>query len=67
MPCFEIDIAGEGYERLCAWAAAERRPIAFEAEVLLFRLLGVWPYDSVPVGPRPQTANVVPSKEKAQG
>jgi hypothetical protein len=23
MPCFEIDIAGEGYERLCAWAAAE--------------------------------------------
>jgi hypothetical protein len=67
MPSFKIDIAGMAYERLCAWAVAERRPISFEAEVLLFRMLGCWPYDSVSVGPMPQTANVLASNEKAQG
>jgi hypothetical protein len=47
MATLKIDIGGEAYERLCAWAVAERRPVSFEAEVLLFRALGCWPNDTV--------------------
>jgi hypothetical protein len=42
----KICIGGEALKRLMQLAVAERRPADLEAEVLVLRGLGCWPYDT---------------------
>jgi hypothetical protein len=42
----KISIGGEALKRLMQLAVAERRPADFQAEVLVLRGLGCWPYDT---------------------
>lgn len=41
-----ISIGGEALRKLLQLAVAERRPADFQAEVVLLRALGCWPYDT---------------------
>ena len=41
MPTIKVEIDTESYERLIVLAVAERRPIAWQAEVLLMRALAL--------------------------
>ena len=45
MATIKIDIDGEALRRLVELAVAERRPADFQAEVMILRSLGCWPYD----------------------
>jgi len=45
MATLTIDIGGEALKRLMELAVAERRPADFQAEVIILRSLGCWPYD----------------------
>jgi hypothetical protein len=41
-----VSIGGEALKKLLQLAVAERRPADFQAEVLILRALGCWPYDA---------------------
>jgi hypothetical protein len=53
-----LDIDDESFERLAAIAIAERRPIGWQAEVLLLQAIGRWPVPSLPQTPAVDTADV---------
>jgi hypothetical protein len=58
MPLLKIEPDGETYERLVEQAAAERRPIVWQAEVTLRRALGLpFPYQTPPATFTPGPGN----------
>jgi hypothetical protein len=53
-----LDIDDESFERLIAIAIAERRPLGWQAEVLLLQAIGQWPVSSPPHTQAVDTADV---------
>jgi hypothetical protein len=48
MPVVKIELDMESHKQLIALAAEERRPLDWQAEVMLLRALGRWPTSKDP-------------------